>query len=35
MVDKNDRREKANLLQVAYGWRELSSLLGNPLSHIP
>ena len=33
VAEKEDRREKVNLVEVAYGWRELSPLLGDPLSH--
>lgn len=28
--EKEDRREKVNLVEVAYGWRELSPLLASP-----
>lgn len=31
VAEKEDRREKVDLVEVAYGWRELSPLLGSPL----
>jgi len=32
VAEKEDRREKVKLIEVAYGWRELSPLLSDPLS---